>query len=366
MTSHTRDNVFYPPVGIAHIANRVHQLIAPHLGCKQGIHINTSAQPNSHPHLGTVTTLMTAFAIGEYLGRYFGLPVRLTFDQLENAPGERRIENGIEYQKSLGDLIGVGGVSLADQHMESFRWVFDGLSQRTGIPHQICRYRDFQAKLAFRRNLLKILKRQEEFAPFLAPAAQTIRFRFPCPDCGWVDKSSETVRVVKLSEDCAVLKSHCFQHGEHQMLLSETSADFIDTNTPLRDVAKGCTLIEEGRENNELMVMCDGGDWGGVWNMQIFCNGVTRLGYAYSELPFRFFAPIITDWSGAKFSKSLYVRSNAYEHLPKGLINLQEFLETYGNPGFEKLWQEVRSWPEEPKKLFRNYSIDYFRLVLGG
>ncbi len=364
MTLHTRENVFYPPVGIVHITNQVAQLIAPHLGNKQRIHINTSAQPNSHPHLGTVTTLMTAFAIGEYLGQHFNLPVKLTFDQLENAPAEKRIEGGIEYQKSLGDHLREDSGSLADQYMESFRWVFDDLSQRTGIPYQICPYRDFQAKPVFRRNLLKILQRQEEFAPFLAPATQTIRFRFPCPRCGWVDKSSKTVQVVEISKDRAVLSSRCFQHGEHQMILSEISTDFIDTNTPLRDVAKGCTLIEEGRESNDLMVMCDGGDWAGVWNMQIFCNGIIRLGYSYTELPFRFFAPIITDWSGAKFSKSLYVRSNAYEHLPEGLINLQKFLKTYGKPGFEKLWQEVSSWPKDPSKLFRNYSIDYFSLVL--
>ncbi len=364
MTLHTRENVFYPPVGIVHITSQVAHLVAPHLGGKQSIHVNTSAQPNSHPHLGTVTTLMTAFAIGEYLGRHFNLPVKLTFDQLENAPGDKRCEGGIEYQKSLGDCISESGISLADQYMESFHWVFDDLSQRTGIPYQLCSYQDFQAKRAFRLNLLKILQRQEEFAPFLAPAAQTIRFRFPCPKCSWVDKSSQTVRLVEVSEHRAVLSSQCFQHGDHQIVLSETSTDFIDTNTPLRDIAKGGALIEEGRESNALMVMCDGGDWAGVWNMQIFCNGITRLGYPYTELPFRFFAPIITDWSGAKFSKSLYVRSNAYEYLPEGLANLQKFLSVYGKTGFEKLWQEVSSWPKDPKKLFRNYSIDYFKLVL--
>ncbi|NKC19988.1 hypothetical protein CWC29_014320 [Pseudoalteromonas sp. S4498] len=364
MTLNTHENIFYPPVGIVHITDTVGKLLEPHIAEKQGIHINTSAQPNSNPHLGTVTTLMTAFAIGEYLRSYFNLPVRLTFDQLENAPGEKQTADGIEYQKSLGDTMGDRGISLANEYMKSFRWVFDFLSQLTDIPYKICSYDDFQKKPAFRRNLLKILQNKEQFSSFLSPTDKVIRFRFPCPKCRWVDKSSKTTRILSFDEDHAVLSSRCFKHGEHQIILSEKSSDFIDTNTPLRDVAKGATLIEEGQHSNELMVMCDGGDWAGVWNMQVFCNGITRLGYPYESLPFRFFSPIITDWSGAKFSKSLYVKAHAYEYLPEGLINFEKFIEFYGKSGFLQLWEEVRSWPEEPKKLFRNYSIDYFQLML--
>jgi hypothetical protein len=104
MALHDWSNVFYPPVGIVHITKDIGQLVEPFIDGKSCIHINTSAQPNSHPHLGTVTTLMTAFAIGEHLGKYFSLPVKLTFDQLENAPGKKVTKNGIEKSHWLTNI----------------------------------------------------------------------------------------------------------------------------------------------------------------------------------------------------------------------------------------------------------------------
>lgn len=78
------------------------------------------------------------------------------------------------------------------------------------------------------------------------------------------------------------------------------------------------------------------------------------------DFPVRFYAPMVLDWSGAKFSKSLYVQSDAYHYLPKGLTNYQKFLETYGEAGLRKIWKEVQSRVSDPKKLFR----DYFQLLL--
>ena len=54
-------NVYYPPVGIVHNISHISDLIEPHVEGKTKIIVNSSAQPNSHPHLGTITTIMTAF-----------------------------------------------------------------------------------------------------------------------------------------------------------------------------------------------------------------------------------------------------------------------------------------------------------------
>ena len=35
-----------------------------------------------------------------------------------------------------------------------------------------------------------------------------------------------------------------------------------------------------------------------------------------------------------------------------------------GKDGIKKLWNEVKSWIDEPKRFFRNYSIDYFQDVM--
>ena len=57
--------------------------------------------------------------------------------------------------------------------------------------------------------------------------------------------------------------------------------------------------------------MLDGGDWSGIWAQRMHTEGLVRLGF--KEFPIRFFAPVILDWSGAKFSKSLYLKNDAYK-----------------------------------------------------
>lgn len=64
------------------------------------------------------------------------------------------------------------------------------------------------------------------------------------------------------------------------------------------------------------------------------------------------------DWSGAKFSKSLYVKNDAYKNINSA------FIKTYGKSGFEKLWYEVESWIKDPKKFSRDYSIEYFQILM--
>lgn len=118
------------------------------------------------------------------------------------------------------------------------------------------------------------------------------------------------------------------------------------------------------KQENVLIVMVDGGDWAGTWASNVFFNGTSLLGYKPIQMPFRFYAPVICDWSGAKFSKSLYVQNDAYHYLPEALINYDVFRDTYGDNGLHKLWSEVQSWVNNPRKFFRNYSMDYFNFVL--
>lgn len=110
------DNVFYPLGGIGYITSDIVDLFRNKIQGKKEIIINCSAQPNSHPHLGTVTTMMTGFAIGKHLKEYYSLPVKVVFDQLENSPSQKLESGGILYQRSLGDII-EDGKSLADKNM---------------------------------------------------------------------------------------------------------------------------------------------------------------------------------------------------------------------------------------------------------
>ena len=46
--------------------------------------------------------------------------------------------------------------------------------------------------------------------------------------------------------------------------------------------------------------------------------------------------------------------------------SLEDFMDKYGEDGILKLWNEVYSWIESPKKFFRDYSVDYFEMVMEG
>lgn len=355
------DNVFYPPGGIGYVVSDIADLVRNKIQGKKEIIINCSAQPNSHPHLGTVTTMMTGFAIGQHLGERFSLPVKFIFDQLENSPAQKLEVDGILYQKSLGDTI-EDGKSLANKYMEFFRYIFAELSKRSEIPHIIRSFKEYQGLPTVRRILLQILQHQDTFAKIVSPSDQKLHVRFPCPICKFADKHGKTTEVVDMTENSITMTSRCFQHGEHEITIRENNQDFVDFNTALRGIIKSAFMIEEDREKETLSIMISGGDWAGIWSLRVHCEALLELGY--SKIATQIFTPTITDWSGAKFSKSLYVKTGAYDYLPKGLIDFSAFLSEYGTEGFDNLWDEVQEWVKKPYKLFRNYSVDYFQLIL--
>ena len=66
------------------------------------------------------------------------------------------------------------------------------------------------------------------------------------------------------------------------------------------------------------------------------------------------------DWSGAKLSKSLYVKKGAYGDIPKRFINYSFLKEDLGFKGLDILYDIVINWINNPYMLFRHYSIYYF------
>ena len=88
------------------------------------------------------------------------------------------------------------------------------------------------------------------------------------------------------------------------------------------------------------------------------------MGVNYADRPARLFTPIIEDWSGAKFSKSVHVQHGDYAYLPESFLNLVKFEEEFGQHGIDKLWEEAVSWVSDPKRLFRNYTAEYILQIL--
>jgi len=353
--------VFYPPIGIAHITNDITDLVKYKLNNQSKIIINTSAQPNSSPHLGTITTIMCSFALAKHLKETLGVDTEILFDELENSPAETYKINDEIFYKDLKHTINEDGIDLATNYMKRFKKIFDKISVLSNINYNIRTYNEFQKNKYVRESVIKTLNDQEYFKKLLFPSEQELHIRSICPCCGLGKKKIKELNE-KHNDFGVELYEECPFHGKYSTTIYRDNDSYIDINTQFRDLTKGVSFIEEDKLNNFLTIMLDGGDWGGLWAQRIHTEGMVRLGY--TNFPIRFFAPIILDWSGAKFSKSLYLKSDAYKHINKAFINYDNFLKVYGEVGIELLWEEVSSWVKEPKKFFRDYSVDYFENVM--
>lgn len=354
--------VFYPPIGIAHITKDITDLVRYKFNNQEKIIINTSAQPNSSPHLGTITTIMCSFALASHLKESLGVETEVLFDELENSPANTYEVNGELYYRDLKHTKNDDGIDLATLYMRRFILILNKISNLSGVNYSIRTYDNFQKNEIIRDSVIKIVNDKSFFTDLLFPSSKELHIRSLCPYC-YLGKK----KIEKLNEnhyfDNVEIYEECPYHGKYKTVIYKNNDSYIDINTQFRDLTKGISFIEEDKKNNTLTIMLDGGDWSGIWAQRIHTEGMVRLGY--NSFPIRFFAPIILDWSGAKFSKSLYLKSDAYKNINRAFINYDNFIEVYGEKGINVLWKEVRSWVDDPKKFFRDYSVDYFESIMG-
>lgn len=368
----SESNVF-ARVGMSHLTRNIGDPYRIRMDGLRGIEVNTSSQPNSDPHFGTLTTLMCTAAVAAELREYFGKPVELTFDQLENAPDRalnaicKRLVDGaeVEYYIGLGDSIGPSGESVCESNMKSFYQIFDFIERVSGVRFKVRTYHSCQAQESFRRALLKILGDQAGFESMVG-SGEGARIRFPCPVCKWTEKTTKFLRVIHRSNDEMLFESRCPDHGLHTARLSATSSDYFDTNTVLRDIAKAASLIEAGRVGRTMPLMVDGRDWTGRWDRCVHIPGLAYLGFHAKDLPARIYAPTVTDSLGAKLSKSLYVGPLS-GNLPDGFASFKSFMAKFGEGGLSTLWSHIREWASDSAYMDReSYSVRYFELLLSG
>ena len=350
-------NILYPPMGIAHITKDISDLFRHQIEGKQQIIIRSSSQPNSNPHIGSITTIMCCFALAEYLQNKFKIECLVIYDLLENSPGKKFDIDNNTYQLSLSDLTDKEGEYSYEKYKGNFSFIFEVLKKKTKIDYLLRQYHDFQLLPIVRRTGIKFVHMQHDLNPLISPSENKLHIRFKCPRCQLTDKTSRHTRILEKSGNFILFESYCPNHGSYNVQLTENNKEFIDFNTPLRDILQGVLSIEEDFHTGSLSIMLDGGDWSGVWALRVFCQGLLALGYP--NIPNRIFAPIITDWSGAKFSKSLYVGSDAYKYLPPEYVDFPVFNTKYGDRGIDFLYGEVTDWVADTKKFFRNYSMEY-------
>ncbi|CEL10940.1 hypothetical protein ASPCAL14047 [Aspergillus calidoustus] len=321
---------------------------------RPAVALHVGAQPNCAPHVGNMTTFATCFALGACLQKQFARNVRVKFMFVDSAPspGHEFLVHGVKYQKSLKQM------RTFEAHQRAFTNVLDRLSELSGVAYDISTQSFWRSNHAFPNVIRSLVARHSILGPHLSPDTGKLAIRAPCPyeGCGLADKHG----VNNQYHADGRITFICPDHGEHH-IDTTTAHDLerLEFNTPLRNLIRItlCSL-----DTDTSWIMCTGADYAGFYQEQL----TWRLLQHPAHAPIIFYAPLILDWSGAKLSKSLYIKQGGYNYLVdtgrRYLLDGDAFLETIG--GMKALFEEVQDWVNHPHKLFRNYTLEYLETQL--
>lgn len=166
-------------------------------------------------------------------------------------------------------------------------------------PSPIKSYEQFQSDPIVRKVLLQILLNKDRFIPILSPSTNRLHLRVPCPVCKFADKHAKNQSLQVINSQSVKVINQCFDHGTHEIVIKANNKEYFEVNTALYDLLLGAYYIETDQAEKTLTIMVDGGDYAGVWPMLMHGEALIQLGY--QTIPNRLFAPLILDWSGAKF-----------------------------------------------------------------
>ena len=318
---------------------------------KNKLLISIGAQPNSSPHFGTLCVFSLAFALASELKlNYRNLDVSILFEVVDTAPSEQLTINNVNYQKSLKST------GVINDYMPQFEEILEYLSQLTGILYKIRYQSEFNKQKEIPVYIKKLIEKRQEIAKYLDPKNENLRIRSACPQCGLADKNS--INNTYSNEEITCI---CPIHGKYSVNIDNES-EKMEYNTPTRNLIRAIVYgdINCSKEYDCEIIRITGADYAGFYQEELLYKVAAMLEYDVSKFPIILYCPLITDWSGAKLSKTLYIKHGAYSDLPKYLINYEFLKEERGIRGLRQIYKICEEWIKEPYKLFRNYSIYYF------
>ena len=345
------ENVYYPLGGASYVFKNdfikyIHSKLK-----KKKIKISIGAQPNSSPHLGTISVISLAFKLAKKLMEEFDdITCSVLFEVVDTAPGEQVIINDIVYQKSLKNT------GKLTEFMPQFIEILEFLKTKTQINYEIRYQSEFNSQEYIKPIIRQIIEQREKIVKYLDPKYEKLKIRVSCPKCGLADKNSinNTYTENKIIFECP-------KDGKFEVDINKNT-ELLEYNTPLRNLVRGMVYgnINISNKYDYEIIRVTGSDYAGFYQEELLYKVAGMLNYEVQNLPIIVYTPLITDWSGAKLSKSLYVRQNAYEYLPKYLINYENLINEKGKEGINKMYSIISELVDEPYKLFRDYSIYYF------
>ena len=322
--------------------------------------INTSVQPNSIPHFGTITTFMGAFILAQQTQDAFRRPSFVEIDYVDCGPTAHYHRYGGAICRSIAKTPSDNdpSISIADYYINNYYTkLLDWISNKSGIAYRIRRYKEFQKSPIIRKAIIEICH-NNQIVNLLSPNEHKLHIRSECSICGNIDKHLDFTTIDLIDSETIAINSNCSIHGAYRTIITENNSEYLEINTQLRDIAKG-RLMSSYREAGILGIMYDGGDWGGAWTHNVHCKALELI---KCPIPIRLFAPLILDWSGGKLSKSIYCVDDNYAI--DALEDYTCFVNRYGEAGLDVIFEEVTSWILSSKRFFRNYSLEYILEVL--
>ncbi|RPD57438.1 hypothetical protein L227DRAFT_578041 [Lentinus tigrinus ALCF2SS1-6] len=367
-------------------------------GSSTTVYIHVGAQPNNSPHTGTITVFAAAFVFARALqttyrtlreralaagmdmsGWVDAVRAVVQLDIVDTAPDSSQTStiDGIVYQRSHRST-GAMDSFLPDYHalLSALSAFVDG-----EIEYRVT-YQDALMRMPAMRDALRaIILDRERIEAELAPEKERLAMRSACPveGCALADKHGIRNEYAVDAESTTVT-FRCPEHGAHSVRLENPDARArLELNTPLRNLARTLVYMADSvasripgqRVPQRIHTRVTGGDYQGTYQEQflyrqlVFLNDEMRLPLK-DVWPVFTYVPLIVDWSGAKLSKSYYVRKNAYAYLkPRGMEYLLEYRRMVEQgKDVRVLFRMVEDWFNEPKKLnSRVYSLEYVNLM---
>ncbi|KAK4161328.1 hypothetical protein QBC43DRAFT_323841 [Cladorrhinum sp. PSN259] len=336
--------------------------------------IHAGLQPNNSPHAGTLVVFCLAFAFARDIQSRMiamsedgvevpSVSVEITFVDTAPVNSECITVDGVQYQRSYRMA---GPLGFADDYHTVLRF----LSIWSGIPYTVAFQSDFFSGPSIPKILEYMVSRSETLGRQLSPKHGALALRAACPvwGCGLAEKHGllNTYTNSSITFQCPV-------HGPHTVRITEPAeAARLEANAPARNLIRGMAHLLDTKAHN---IRVTGGDYAGTYQEMFLYRPLAAwsaaTGLAVGKTPHILYAPVIVDWSGAKLSKSLYVREGAYDLMKvlgtDGLCSFERLRARFGDDGAEglgRLWREVERWLESPKKLFRSYSAEYLQRVI--
>ncbi|KAI0698315.1 hypothetical protein C8T65DRAFT_753480 [Cerioporus squamosus] len=316
-------------------------------GSSATVYVHIGAQPNNSPHAGTITVFAAAFIFARELQTTYAalreralstgldtsgwvdtLRAVVQLDIVDTAPDSSRTTtlNGITYQRSHRST-GAMGSFLPDYHalLASLAEFVDG-----DVAYAVTYQEALMRTPAMRDALRAIILDRERVEAELAPETECLAIRSACPvdGCGMADKHGIRNEYA-LDEESTVITFHCPEHGGYALRLEDPDARArIELNTPLRNLARTLVYMADSVASRvpgqsvppRIHTRVTGADYQGMYQEQFLYRQLVFLADEM-KLPLKdvfpvfMYVPLIVDWSGAKLSKSYYVRKNAYTYL---------------------------------------------------